>query len=106
MDGNSEQFRLLSQRRRLVVLSVLRERDEPTTLDELATEVGVRELDVPREELTDEQRNRILFSFHHVHIPKLIDADLVEYASSDEESVRLTDEMESVERILDIVFDD
>lgn len=104
MVGNDERFGLLSRRRRLVALSVLKDRDEPMTPAELATEVGVRELGVSPEELTDDQRERILTSFHHVHFPKLTNADLLEHTPSGD-AVRLSPEPD-VQRIVDAVFED
>lgn len=105
MDETAAQFGLLSRQRRLIALAVLRDSVEPLTPEELATEVGVRELDVPRSELTAGQRERILLTFHHAHLPKLAEADIVEYTPTGDR-VRLADGAEDVRRILDVVFDD
>lgn len=104
MESLAGEFGVLAQQRRLVALIVLIEHDDPLTIDELVTEVARRELDVPSAELTDEQRRQIRLSFHHVHLPKLVERGVVEYRQSTDE-LRLTEESANLERIIDAVFD-
>ncbi|SFR40352.1 hypothetical protein SAMN04487947_0981 [Halogeometricum rufum] len=103
MDDLSQEFGILSQRRRLTALVVLKEFDRPMTLSELVTEVAVRELEVPRDDISDDQHRQIRSSFHHVHLPKLVDADLVQYSTTGE-MLRLNDSAATVGRIIDAVF--
>lgn len=104
MERNVERLQVLSRRRRLVLLAALKDRGGPMTLEELVTEVADRELGVSRSELTDEQRERILLSFHHLHLPALTDAGLVEYVS--DERVRLADGADDVRDVVKAVFED
>lgn len=105
MEQTIEALGLLSRRRRLIVLSVLKERGGAMSMDELATAVALEELGVPRSNLTDEQRERVRLSLHHVHFPQLLDANLLERAP-DGERVRLAEESADVRRIVDVVFED
>ncbi len=80
-----ELLRLLAAPERRLILTVLHERDGgPVTLDSLARAV--------RDRLSDSDRDRsptkhdLRVSFHHVHLPKLSAAGVVEY---DDEAVRL-----------------
>jgi hypothetical protein len=104
MERNVERLQVLSRRRRLALLAALKDRGGPTTLEQLVDEVADRELGVSRSELTDDQRERILLSFHHLHLPALTDAEIVEYVSDDQ--VRLVDGADDVRDIIDVVFDD
>jgi hypothetical protein len=104
MERNVERLQVLSRRRRLVLLAALKDRGGPTTLEELVTEVADRELGVSRSELTDDQRERILLSLHHLHLPALTDAGLVEHVS--DERVRLVEGADDAREIIDVVFDD
>jgi DNA-binding transcriptional ArsR family regulator len=76
---------LLAAPERRLILSVLRERDGgPVTLDSLARAVRDRLADSDRDRSPTKHDLRV--SFHHVHLPKLADAGVVEY---DDEAVRL-----------------
>lgn len=105
MDETADRFSLLSQRRRLLALSVLKDHGGPMSLEALTTAVGVRELGAAPDELAEDQRERIRLSFHHSHLPKLTEAGLVDYDAEDDR-VRLADGADDLRRILDVVFDD
>lgn len=72
-------FDLLSSPRRRFVLYYLRTETGPIELTALADEVAAWEYDTPIEELTDQERKRAYVSLYQTHIPKLSDADIVEY---------------------------
>ncbi|SFR37585.1 DUF7344 domain-containing protein [Halogeometricum limi] len=105
MEETVDTLRILSQQRRLAIVTALKEADEPLTTDELAREVAFRELGIYPSELTESQLRKIRLSFHHVHLPKLVAADVVEYTPSGD-TVRLTAESTDVQRIVDVVFRD
>lgn len=70
--SDSERFRVLADFRRRHVLDVLEDADEPCGLDGLATAIEAREV---RTADADDVR----ITLHHVHLPMLDDAGLVEY---------------------------
>lgn len=71
---------VLDNPRRRLVVDVVTEVGAVTMRD-LATQVVARERDVPPHAVTDDQRREVTIALHHVHVPKLADADLVEYDS-------------------------
>jgi len=75
--SRDERFELLAAERRRLALAVLSERDAPLGLDDLATAVATRQSDdgAPENEVID----RTAVSLHHVHLPRLGDADVVDY---------------------------
>lgn len=73
-------FTLLSNQRRRRVVTVLLERESPIALHELVTAVASWETDETEwadvsADLTDE----VAAALHHVHLPKLDEADLIDY---------------------------
>lgn len=71
-------FEALAHERRQHVLAVLRDDEESASLSELAVAVARRET----EEDVDPEREtveRVHTSLYHWHVPKLADANLVEY---------------------------
>ncbi|QLH81020.1 DUF7344 domain-containing protein [Halosimplex pelagicum] len=75
-----ELFAVLSDSNRRFVLSHLAQRETPPALDPLAGALAEWNDDLTREDAR--------IALHHVHLPKLGDAGLVEY----DETVRLTDD--------------
>ena len=73
-DGRDGLFALLTHRRRRRVLAVLRDAEEPLTLEEVAAELAGRWGDPEREHL-----DRVRLSLHHWHLPKLAAAGAVDY---------------------------
>lgn len=72
-----ERYDLLTADRRRVALEVLSETGAPVDLDEVATEVAVRERgdDSPPNGVVE----RIAVSLHHVHLPRMADLGVVDY---------------------------
>lgn len=69
----------LSSPRRLHILRLLAEAGTSLTLANLAREIARIEQDRSQVGVTAEQTKEMQISLHHIHIPRLIDADLVEY---------------------------
>lgn len=77
----SAAFDVLAERRRRVALSVLREYDDDLTLADLAEEVARCEA-TETDRLADispETVTEVYVSLYHDHVPRLVDADLLEY---------------------------
>jgi DNA-binding transcriptional ArsR family regulator len=72
---------VLGDRRRRRALSVLLGRPGPVALDDLAEEVAAREAGDPPADTGSEEEFRVRTALHHVHLPKLDDAGLVEYCT-------------------------
>lgn len=70
---------LLSSRRRRHVVVALSERNPPIALRELAAAVASREAETDSNEVSAEVTDEITVALHHVHLPKLDDADIVDY---------------------------
>ena len=64
-------------RRRYLVYSLLS--DTRWTLRELATKLVAYEQDIPEEAVTDIDRDEMLVSLYHLHVPKLVEHGIVEY---------------------------
>jgi hypothetical protein len=71
-------FDILSSARRRYVLYLLRT-EGPMELTDLAEHVAAWENDTNIDALTKQQRKRVYVSLYQTHVPKLADADLVEY---------------------------
>lgn len=74
-----EAFGLLANRRRRLLLEVMRTYGEPLTLPDAAEEVAVRETGRPIPNISPERVHEIYLSLYHDHLPRLVDADLLEY---------------------------
>lgn len=96
---SDEQFDLLSNGRRRLVVRYLAEVESETTLDELATTVGAAERGSTTTELSAEQRKRIYVSLYQIHLPKLADSEVVEY-DPDTGSVSATDRVTTLHELL------
>ncbi|RQG98101.1 DUF7344 domain-containing protein [Natrarchaeobius chitinivorans] len=70
---------LLANSRRRVFLRVMRTYEEPLTLPDAAEEVAVRETGVSVPELSAEHVADVYISLYHDHLPRLVDAGLLEY---------------------------
>jgi hypothetical protein len=87
-----EIFKLLTDRRRREALYVLNRREEPITVTRLAEEVAA---------VTDAGPERVAISLHHVHLPKLDAASIVEH-DAEAGTVRLVDASDRFHRYLHI----
>lgn len=72
-------FDILSSPRRRYVLYLLRDAGEPVELTTLAEHVAAWENDVEVTEITEQERKRVYVSLYQTHIPRLDEADVVEY---------------------------
>lgn len=72
-------FALLSDRRRRYVSKILSEQDLPIGLHQLATAVASWETGTASDEVSAETTAEIATTLHHVHLPKLADADVIDY---------------------------
>lgn len=90
-------FDLLSSPRRRYVLYYLQEHDDgPVDLRELSEQVAAWENDTTVEDLTSQQRKRVYVSLYQTHIPKMAEADVIDY-DQDSGTVTLTDRARAVE---------
>jgi hypothetical protein len=72
-------FDVLSSPRRRYVLANLQRCDEPTTLDELATDVCAWELGCEPGDLPEGREEPIRVSLYHAHVPMMVEVGLLEY---------------------------
>ncbi|MFD1599908.1 ArsR/SmtB family transcription factor [Halobellus rarus] len=89
-------FSALSNRRRRLVVSVLREADEPLDIGTLSTQVAAREQDVDPSAITHRQRKSVYTALHQNHLPKLADAEFVT-AEREWVGIRLADRADVLE---------
>ncbi|QSW98439.1 DUF7344 domain-containing protein [Haloterrigena alkaliphila] len=74
-----EAFGLLADQRRRLLLEVMRAFDEPLTLPDAAEEVAVRETGSPVPSISAERVHETYISLYHDHLPRLVEAGLLEY---------------------------
>ena len=96
-----EVFTLLSNRRRRNTVDVLSDQETAVTLQKLADSVAVRETET--DDVPDAVTDAVATSLHHVHLPKLDDADVVDY--DHETHVATPREVESLARFVADVGD-
>lgn len=93
-------FSVLAADRRRNILHYLAQRPGSVPLGELAEQVAVWEDDP-----TYDQYERILTSFHHQHLPKLVEAGLVEY-DVEQETVTVQPAIDDIRPYLDLAIRD
>lgn len=76
-------FDVLSVERRRTVLSIVGERNSSIDGAALARAVAAREYDATQEAVSDEIVKQVHVTLHHIHLPKLDEADLVSYDRED-----------------------
>lgn len=74
-----DRFRLLAHARRRELIRLLDEIDSPVSLDDLVRELVVQEREVPASEIDREQFRQCKITLYHRHLPRLADADVVEF---------------------------
>lgn len=92
-------FGILSNRRRRLVLRVLKRRTEPVDIRELSERVAALEHDVAPESVTYRQRKSVYTSLHQNHLPQMVEAGMLEMDRR-WENLRLSDRAASLEPYL------
>ncbi|SEW22180.1 DUF7344 domain-containing protein [Natrinema salifodinae] len=72
-------FALLANQRRRLLLEVMRTYDEELTLPDAAEEVAIRETGHNVTNISPEHVTEVYLSLYHDHLPRLVDAGLLEY---------------------------
>lgn len=72
-------FELLADQRRRLLLAVMRTYGEELTLPDAAEEVAVRETGLNVTNIPAERVREVYLSLYHDHLPRLVDAGLLEY---------------------------
>lgn len=90
-----ELFDVLTEARRRSVLSILEGRRTSMEVEELAHAVAVRENDVASATVSEATAHEVHVTLHHVHLPKLDEATLVNY-DRDDRTVAPTDTTDAV----------
>lgn len=98
-----EAFEALAHRRRRVAIDFLRRRDGPATLSELAAEVAAREREGDGECTDGVAPERVQISLHHVHVPKLVEAGILEREG--DEAVSVSEDVDQLDPIIDLIRD-
>lgn len=75
-------YELLSDSTRRNLLAVLASHDRTMTLSTLTTEVCAREHDIPRTDISEEQRSRTVTALHHNHLPRLAEHGVIAYETN------------------------
>lgn len=74
-------FDLCRNRNRRILLTVLAEEQRWLTLNDLTNIIVKHTRDLPVTEVSDDDVTRTKTSLHHVHLPKLASAGLIDYDS-------------------------
>lgn len=74
-------YELLSASRRRHVLYYLLDEAESTTLGDLAEHLAAIENDKPRRAVSASERKRVYIALYQCHLPKLDDADVIDFDS-------------------------
>ncbi|QLK25010.1 hypothetical protein HYG81_12955 [Natrinema zhouii] len=72
-------FALLADQRRRLLLSVMHTYSEELTLPDAAEEVAIRETGHKVADISPERVQEVYLSLYHDHLPRLVDAGLLEY---------------------------
>lgn len=83
-------FELLTSPRRRGVICYLKSVGGEATRGELAEQLAAAEHDIDQSEVSAQQRKRLYISLYQVHLPRLADAEVIEY-DEDRGTVELTD---------------
>jgi hypothetical protein len=91
---------ILRNPQRRIMLSILLDCEKPVALADLARSVTAHEMDTPIPELSGEQSKKTYALLRHKHIPKLVDAGIIDH-HSDRNTVELTERGTQLESVLD-----
>lgn len=91
-------YELLAQQRRRNCITCLYEHG-PLPLADLADEIACDEYDAPITEIPEDEVLRVYLSLYHTHIPKLAEANVVEYTQQ-QDIVLLGENAEVVKQFL------
>lgn len=95
-------FDILSNDRRRHVLHHLRQQERPVEMRELSRKVAAWENEVSAEQISFDQRKRVYTALQQAHLPKMDDADIVDYDSR-QGVVELSRNAEDLDVYLDVV---
>ena len=73
------QLDVLSDARRRRALAVLARTEPPVTIRDVTNEVAAAEYDAPLDEVPSAAVTRIYARFAHVHVPLLVETDVIDY---------------------------
>lgn len=73
------QLNVLSNARRRRALAVLARTEPPVTIRDVTNAVATGEYDAPLDEVPSEAVTRIHARFTHVHVPLLVETDVIDY---------------------------
>jgi len=93
-------FELLKNPRRRAVLRFLESTDGNATLSELAEHIAAQENDIEVQQLNAYQRKRVYVALYQCHLPKMDDADIVDY-DQDRGDIELREEADQLLTYLD-----
>lgn len=94
-------FEVLSDTRRRFVIACLAEYDTPLALPDVADELAVWEHDARLPEISPEDVATIHADLYHVHVPKMVDAGVLEY-NQERELVALAEPSDELVAHLDL----
>jgi hypothetical protein len=94
-------FGLLSARRRRRVLEYMRAHGGETTLSDLADHIAAQENDTEIRLLTSQQRKRVYVALYQCHLPKMDDANVIEFDQA-RGTVRLRPEAQELAPYLEL----
>lgn len=95
-------FRALADTRRRSALSCL-QKHHTVTLPDLAEHVAEQELETDVTAISDEWVRDVYFSLYHKHVPKLEEANLVQYEQSEDLVVKTEQVGEALVEVRDAV---
>lgn len=100
-----EVFQILADRRRRYALYSLNARDDPLSIAELARDVTAMERRASADDPPDDHLERVTIDLHHVHLPRLHRAKLLEYDHRQGDVVP-GDSFRAVEKYLELAAGD
>jgi len=103
--SRDEAFEMLSNRRRRYILHYLQDTEAAVTLSELAEQVAAWENETDTASISASERKTVYTSLQQFHLPKMDDADVVEFDRRAGD-VRIADAAEELDIYLEVVDED